>query len=247
MGIAGILGHLPDEQQRALRERPLRANVEMLSRVALMALRGSWYRLWLRRAAGLVLIGRQVALRNPEYISVGRFFVAEDCCEIQGLSEGGITFGDHVTIGRFAMIRPSGYYGREIGEGLRVGDYSNIGPYCYIGCSGRIEIGTNVLMSPRVSMYAEDHNFARYDLPIKQQGVTRRSIVVEDDCWLASNSIILAGVRVGKGAIVAAGAVVTRDVPPYSIVAGVPARVIGQRGAGDVPAHGDDEAVGHQL
>jgi len=206
-------------------------NLQLLAKVAPMFLRGLWARLWLKQARGLILIGRQVTIRNPQYISVGRNFVAEDYCEIQGLSTQGITFGDHVTIGRFAMIRPSGYYGREIGVGLRVGHHSNIGPYCYIGCSGGIDIGSNVLMSPRVTMSAETHNFDRRDRPIRAQGVTREAIVIEDDCWLASGSIILAGVRVGQGAVVAAGAVVTSDVPPYAVVAGAPARLIRWRQA----------------
>lgn len=114
------------------------------------------------------------------------------------------------------MITPSGYYGRQIGEGLKVGNYSNIGAYCYIGCSGFIEIGDNVLMGPKVSMSAENHNFDRLDMPIRTQGVTRSNIKVEDDCWLGSNSVILAGVKIGKGSIIAAGSGVTKDVPSYT-------------------------------
>ncbi len=194
-----------------------------------MLLRGLWAKLFLRHSGGLLLIGRGVSLRNPQYISVGRNFVAEDFCEIQGLSTAGLWFGDRVTVGRFAMIRPSGYYGRDLGVGLHIGSRSNIGANCYIGCSGSIRIGENVMMSPGVSLFAENHNFARTDIPMKDQGVTRGSIVVEDDCWLASGSTILAGVRIGRGAIVAASAVVTADVPPWAIVGGVPAKVIGWR------------------
>jgi acetyltransferase-like isoleucine patch superfamily enzyme len=167
--------------------------------------------------------------RNCGRITLGRNFVAEDDCEIQGLSRVGVKFGNNVTVGAYAMIRPSGYYGREIGEGLEVGDGSNVGPYCYLGASGGISIGKEVLMGPRVSLFAENHNFERTDISMRQQGVTRHRIVIEDDCWLASGSIILAGVTIGRGSIIAAGAVVTKDVPPYSIVAGNPARVIRSR------------------
>jgi acetyltransferase-like isoleucine patch superfamily enzyme len=155
--------------------------------------------------------------------------VAEDYCEIQGLSKEGIVFGEHVVIGRFAMIRPSGYYGREIGTGLKVGDHSSIGPYGYIGCSGGIEVGDNVIMGPRVSMFAENHNDDLVRLPIREQGVTRETIIIEDDCWIGSGAIILAGVRVGKGSVIAAGSVVTHDIPPFSVAAGSPARVIRSR------------------
>lgn len=213
---------------------PPLARAQLLAKAGPMFLRGLWWKLWLKRSGWPVLIGTQVAIRNPQYISVGDQFIAEDFSEIQGLSTRGIVIGDHVTIGRFAMVRPSGYYGREIGVGFKIGNYSNIGAYCYIGCSGGIEIGSNVLMSPRVSLFAENHNFDRLDIPIRDQGVMRQSIVVEDDCWLASSSTILAGVRVGRGAVVAAGAVVTKDVPPCAIVAGVPARVIKMRTSGEV-------------
>jgi acetyltransferase-like isoleucine patch superfamily enzyme len=110
-----------------------------------------------------------------------------------------------------------------------MGDHSNIGPYSYIGCSGPIRIGNNVMISPRVSLYAENHVIAGIDIPMKEQGVTQKGIVIEDDCWIAANSIILDGVTVGRGSVVAAGAVVSKNVPPYSVVAGVPARIIKSR------------------
>jgi len=206
--------------------------LQLLNKTGPMFLRGLWWKLWLKRAQGLILVGKHVTIRNPQLISVGSNFVAEDYSEIQGLSKEGIVIGRHVTIGRFAMIRPSGYYGREVGVGLKIGDHSNIGAYCYIGCSGGIEIGENVLMGPCVNLFAENHNYGQVDRPIKEQGVTREPIIVEDDCWLASGSTILAGVRVGKGAVVAAGAVVTKDVPPYAIAGGVPAKVLGWRDDG---------------
>ncbi len=193
------------------------------------AIRGRLRRIGFRRARGLTLIGRHVTLRNKRYISVGRNFIAEDFAEIQGLSRHGVVFGDKVTVGRFAMVRPSMYYGGPVGEGLVVGNDSNIGPYCYIGCSGGITIGSNVMMSPRVSLYAENHDFADVTRSMKSQGVTREPIVIEDDCWLASHSVVLAGVTIGHGSIIAAGSVVTKSVPPYSIVAGSPARVIRSR------------------
>lgn len=198
-------------------------------------LRGYRRRMGLARARGVTFIGAHVTLRNKRYISVGRSFIVEDFAEIQGLSRRGVRFGDRVSVGRFAMIRPSSYYGGEPGEGLEVGDNSNIGAYCYIGCSGFIRIGSNVMMSPRVSLYAENHNHADTARPMKAQGVTREPIIIEDDCWIASHSIVLAGVTIGRGSIVAAGSVVTKDVPPYSVVAGTPARVIRSRLSGAAP------------
>jgi acetyltransferase-like isoleucine patch superfamily enzyme len=71
--------------------------------------------------------------------------------------------------------------------------------------------------------------FDEVDKTIKEQGVKKEFITIEDDCWIAANSVILAGVTIGKGSVVAAGSIVTKDIPPYSVVAGVPARVIKSR------------------
>lgn len=197
-----------------------------LARMAWWMLRGFFVRWRLGKTKGLFLIGKGVTIRQASYIRVGRNFIAQDHCEINGLSQKGLEFGDKVTIGSYAIIRPTNLYGGEAGVGLKVGDNSSIGPYCYIGCSGYIEIGNNVMMSPRVSIYSENHNFSNTEQPMIEQGVTRSFVKIEDDCWLAANSLILAGVTVGKGAIVAAGSVVTKDVPPYAIVAGNPAKVV---------------------
>ena len=114
-------------------------------------------------------------------------------------------------------------------KGLRIGNNSNIGRYSYVGCSGLITIGDNVMIAPRVSLFAENHNFDDTTRLLRDQGITREPIVIKDNCWIASGSTILAGVTVGAGAVVAAGSVVTTDVPPDSIVAGAPARPIGTR------------------
>ncbi|WP_186757022.1 acyltransferase [Echinicola salinicaeni] len=201
----------------------------VILRMSVWFLRGLWKRLWFKASSGMLLIGKGVTIRQSNYLSVGRNFIAQDNCEINCLSQKGIVFGDKVTVGSYAIIRPTNLYGGEAGIGLKVGNNSSIGPYAYIGCSGYIEIGNNVMMSPRVSIYSENHNFGDTGQPMIEQGVTRSYAIIEDDCWIASNSIILAGVTVGKGSIVAAGSVVTKDVPPYSVVGGNPAKVIKSR------------------
>ncbi len=192
-------------------------------------IRGFFRRLFFKSTSGMVLIGKSVTIRFANYISAGKNLIIEDNCEINGFSRRGIQFGDKVTIGSYAIIRPTNFYGGEPGEGLKIGNNSNIGPYSYIGCSGYIEIGNNVMMSPRVGLYAENHNFSTTDIPMKEQGVTRQSIIIEDDCWIASNTVILAGVTIGKGSVIASGSVVNKSVPPYSIVGGVPAKIIKNR------------------
>jgi acetyltransferase-like isoleucine patch superfamily enzyme len=214
-----------------------RFNIEWSNRIILKTIfmlttsfiRGLGKRIFFGSSKGLVLIGKKVTIRHANKLFAGRNFIAEDYCEIHALSRRGIRFGDKVTIGSFVLIRPTNYYGGELGEGLTVGNNSNIGPYSYIGCSGYIEIGNNVMISPRVSIYAENHVVERTDVTMKEQGVKREFVKIEDDCWIAANSVILAGVTIGRGSVIAAGSVVTKDVPPYSIVAGIPAKVIKKR------------------
>lgn len=192
-------------------------------------IRGCWERIFMGSASGWVLVGKQASLRYAGYIEAGKDLIIEDYAEINARSTRKIIIGNRVTIGKYAIIRPGNLYGGEMGEGLKIGDHSNIGPYSYIGCSGYIEIGSQVMISPRVSIYAENHVFDETTRTIKSQGVKRKKVVIEDDCWIASNSIILAGVTIGKGSVVAAGSVVTSDVPAYSVVGGVPARLIKKR------------------
>ena len=192
-------------------------------------IRGCYQRIFFAKATGVVLVGKGVYIKYAKYLETGKDFIVEDFAEINCLCKQKIIVGERVSIGKFAIIRPTNGYGGEIGEGLKIGNNSNIGPYCYIGCSGYIEIGNNVLISPRVSIYAENHVFDRVDITIKAQGVHKQFVKIEDDCWIAANSIILAGVTIGKGSVVAAGSVVIKDVPPYSVVAGIPAKIIKQR------------------
>lgn len=200
-----------------------------LYRLSFFFLRGMFQRLFFKRSSGWVLVGKGASIRYARHLSVGRDFIVEDYAEVNCMTYRGIIAGDRVTIGKHAIIRPTNIYGSAIGEGLKIGNNSSIGPYSYIGCSGFIEIGDNVMMSPRVSIYAENHLFDHPDLTIKEQGVKREFVKIEDDCWIAANTIILAGVTIGRGSVIAAGSVVTKDIPPYSIVGGVPAKVIKSR------------------
>jgi len=160
---------------------------------------------------------------------VGRDFIVEDFAEIQGLSTDGLIFGDSVSIGSGTLIRPSVYYSRVIGRGLTVGDRSSIGPYGYIGCSGGITIGNDVMLGPGVRLFSENHETADTDEKIRDQGVRWEPIVIEDAAWIASGVTVTAGGRIGAGAVVAAGAVVTHNVESGTVVGGVPARKLRDR------------------
>ncbi len=220
------LKRLPPDSLNAWSGRDL---LDFARLISMRLTRGLVWKFRFAQARGYMLCDRHVRIYHPRHIRAGRALNLEEGCEIVGLSLRGVVFGDRCTVGRFASIRPSNVLLGPPGEGLKMGDNSNIGPYSFIGCSGFIEIGNRVMMGPRVNLLAENHNFGRTDIPIKAQGVTRSCIVIGDDCWLGASCSILAGVTIGQGSIVAAGAVVTRDVPPFSIVGGVPARIIKTR------------------
>lgn len=180
-------------------------------------LRGLWTRLFIKETHGLFLVGRHTTITHGNHIRCGKNVKFEDYSEIHGLCEE-LFFGDNVTIGRGVMIRPSSYYGGDYGKGLVMGDNSSIGPHGYVGCSGKITIGKNVMFGPKCSLFAENHVFRDYKQNIKSQGVTQKGITIEDDCWIGSNCIILDGVTIGKGSVIGAGTLVAKDIAPGSVV-----------------------------
>lgn len=182
------------------------------------ALRGLWKRLFIKETHGLFLVGKGTRITYGSHIRCGRNVKFEDYSEIHGLCSEGLTFGNNVTISRGVMIRPSSYYGGDLGIGLVMGDNSSIGPHGYVGCSGKIVIGSNVMFGPKCSLFAENHVFSDTEATIKSQGVKQKGIIIEDDCWIGSNVVILDGVTIGKGSVIGAGTLVTKDVPPGSIV-----------------------------
>jgi acetyltransferase-like isoleucine patch superfamily enzyme len=199
-------------------------------RGALPYLRGLLWRPRLGRCGGRLFVGRRAALRFPRYLSVGRNVYIGDDTYLSALSTGGVRIGDHVRIREQGWIQATGTLDNP-GVGLTIGDGTYIGPRAVFGAGGGLTIGRHVTMGAAVHLLAENHAFRDADRSIEVQGVTRQGIVVEDDVWIGNAAIVLDGVRVGRGAVVGAGAVVTRDVPPLAIVAGNPARVIGHRGA----------------
>jgi len=133
----------------------------------------------------------------------------------------------------------------EIGYGAIIEDFSTInngmgdvliGSRSIIGIGnvviGPVEIGNNVIFAQHVGILAMNHGYMDIHTPIRDQKCTAALIRIEDNCWIGSNSIVVSGVTIGRHSIVAAGSVVTKDVPPYTVVAGNPARIIRQYNAG---------------
>lgn len=200
------------------REIPFIDKIIILWHTGWKFIRGVYQRIFLKRVKGLFFIGKHVQITHGKNIICGKNVKFEDYSEIHGLCSEGLFFDDYVTISRGVMIRPSSYYGGDLGRGLTMGEHSSIGPYGYVGCSGKITIGKNVMFGPKCSLFAENHVFSDVNATIKSQGVEQKGITIEDDCWIGSNVTILDGVTIGQGSVVGAGTLVTKDIPAGSVV-----------------------------
>ena len=115
----------------------------------------------------------------------------------------------------------------KLSSKVSIGDNSGIGDRCRL--QGEVHIGNEVMMAPEVALIAINHVTDRKDIPMNRQGEVAKPINIGNDVWLGFRSIILSGVTIGDGAVIGAGAVVTKDIPSYTIVGGVPAKPIRTR------------------
>ncbi|MCI6187326.1 MAG: acyltransferase [Spirochaetia bacterium] len=192
--------------------------------------RGELYKINKIKSSSFIAIGNNVCIHgNKRDFIVGKNVKIESGAYIQTVSTNGIMFSDNVTVCQNAIIRPSGFYGGNLGWGLIVGHHSSIGAASYIGCSGKIIIGNNVMIGPHCTMIAENHNFAKLDIDMNKQGVSNKGIEIKDNVWIGANVTILDGVTVESGCILAAGTVLTKSTEPNGIYAGVPAKRIKDR------------------
>lgn len=114
-------------------------------------------------------------------------------------------------------------------EKISIGSHCNFGQGVFLTGGGGIRIGDWVGLGPDAKIWSVNHRFDNPDVPWLSQGWEKKEVVIEDDVWLGANVFVMPGVTIGRGAIVSAGSVVTKSVPPYAIVAGNPGRVAGWR------------------
>lgn len=142
-----------------------------------------------------------------------------------------VSLGLNVYVGHQTILK--GYYKNE----LRIGDYTWIGQMCFFHAAGGIEIGREVGIGPGVRILTSVHDEPPRSVPIPRAPLVFAKVTIGDGADLGVNAVIMPGVTVGEGAIVGAGSVVTKDVPPYAVVAGVPAKILRYR-AEDGPNEG---------
>ena len=180
--------------------------------------------------AGLRFRGARVRIRNSSHLAVGAGVALGEGVLIDAFCRRGVALGPNVTVGPGARLLGSGVIS-EPGEFIRVGARTAIGAGNLIWGQGGVSIGNDCLLGPNVTMVSEDHVFEDPSTPIRTQGSRRAPIVIGDDVWIGAGATVLKGVTIGDGAVIAAGSVVTKDVEPFHIVAGVPARDRGSRTA----------------
>ena len=125
-----------------------------------------------------------------------------------------------------------GVYIRNVNK-LSIGDNVGIGVDSFIQAAGRVTIGNNVMFGPGVKIWSANHRFADPNKPISEQGYDFAEVIIGDNVWIGANSFIMPGSKIGDGVVISAGSVVGgREIPPFIILAGNPARKIGDRKKG---------------
>ena len=137
-----------------------------------------------------------------------------------------IVIGAHSSIEPFAMIRCVGGRGDVI-----IGEHCYVNPGCVIYSGNGVTMGNHVLLAPGVMVMPTNHQWERRDVPTREQGFrpSKGGVVIGDDVWVGANAVLLDGARIGRGAIIGAGAVVAGEIPEYEIWGGSPCALLKRR------------------
>lgn len=201
-----------------------------------VGIRAVLYRLILR-ADGVAAIESGVRLRFADQIALGRNVYLDQGVYLHACPQG-ISIGDNTYVMHGAVLHV--YNFRNLPHAfIRIGRESLIGEYNVLRGQGGITVGDRVYFGPLVQLLAVNHVFDDPAQPMVAQGITAEGITVEDDVWIGAGAIVTDGVRIGRGAVVAGGSVVTQDVPPRTVVGGVPARVLREITADQAPQAGE--------
>lgn len=200
----------------------------ILSEKLLQIIRGLLLKITIKKSKGIVFVGRNVKVQHGNLINTGKTLLLSDNVFINALSVEGIHFGNNVSIHRNTIIDCIGGI-RHIGVGLTIGNNVGFSPNCYIQVRGRVIIGNNVIFGPNVSIFSESHIFSDPGKFINEQGESRKGVVIEDGVWVGADVTILDGVTIGSNSVIAAKSLVNKSVPAYSIVGGIPAKILKYR------------------
>jgi acetyltransferase-like isoleucine patch superfamily enzyme len=190
-------------------------------------LRGLYWRPFLGAASGMIFMGRGCKILTSAKLKVGRNFYLGNYAYMDCLSIGGVNIGDNVTIREGCWAQLTSRYDNP-GTHIMIGNSVYIGPRSILGAAAPLVIGERCQIGANVSFVAENHAFEG-EGEIFDKGVSRKGITLGSDVWVGNNVTFLDGVVIGESSVIGAGTVVTKSVPPRSVVVGVPGRVIRTR------------------
>jgi len=168
-------------------------------------------------------ISFKIYLKGTENINIGTNCKILRGCELDASNNGKIIIQNNITLNPYVFLQANnnGF--------IKIGKNTEINNFTIINSGGKIVIGNNVLIGPRVNIISYNHNYMNANILIKKQKCNTKEIIIEDDVWIGANTTILYGVKIGKGAVVGANSLVTKDIEPYTINVGSPTKTIGKR------------------
>jgi len=187
-------------------------------------LRGFFYRFLFKKVGRGVIFGKSITFRNPNKISLGNGVIIDEYCmlDAKGKDNTGIVIKDNAYIGRNTILSCKN-------GNIFLDTNVNIGFNCELYSLNSLEIGKNTLIAAYCYIIGGGHNADKINVPFRDQEKHAFGIKIENNVWLGTKCIIMDNCNIGESSIIGAAAVVTKNIPSFSIAAGIPARVIKKR------------------
>jgi acetyltransferase-like isoleucine patch superfamily enzyme len=176
---------------------------------------------------GVPAIEAGVRIAHANGVRLGKGVYSDQGVYLHALP-GGITIGESTFVMHHTMLHVFNFCNLPQ-AGITIGNNCFIGEFNVVRGQGGVRIGNGVYTGPMVQIVAVNHIYQDSNRPIREQGIAAKGIMIEDDVWIGAGATVVDGVTIGQGSIIGAGAVVTNDIPPYSIAVGTPAKPIKDR------------------